>query len=108
MSGSGSIGASSRSRSDLREPSIVFGIFLVAAWLLPLLPHTVLLQSVVGAGAVVALFFRIARSGEPIAAIGVRVDNLLPASAVFLLVTGLLAAPALWHGQGISIAADEI
>jgi hypothetical protein len=79
---------------SLREPALVFGCFLIAAWLLPLFPQTVLLQSILGAVVALALAIRIFRKKEPLSRLGVRLDNLLPASAGFLLVTALLVAPA--------------
>jgi hypothetical protein len=100
------------SRFDLRVPALVFGCFLAAAWLLPLFPKTVLLQSIVGAGVAIWLALGIARdirNGEPLAPLGVRVDNLLPASAVFLLVTALLIAPAYWKSErGIAVSLPEL
>jgi hypothetical protein len=89
----------SRAELDLRVPGIVFGCFLAASWLLPLLPYTVLLQSIVGAAVALGLALDLARKKEPLAPLGVRVDNLLPASAVYLMVTALLIAPAYWGSE---------
>jgi hypothetical protein len=95
-------------RGNLREPALVFGAFLLAAWLLPLAPQTVLLQSVVGVGAVLGLLWSIARRKESLVEIGVRLDTLLPAMGVYLLVTTVLVAPAIaWDGE-IEIAAEDV
>jgi hypothetical protein len=83
-------------RFDLLEPALVFGAFLVAAWILPLFPHNVLLQSIVGAGAVVGLGWSLARKKDSLAVLGLRLDNLVSASAVLLLITAILLAPAYW------------
>ncbi len=93
---------------DLREPALVFGAFLVASWILPLFPHTVLLQSIVGVGAVLGLASRIARKKDSLAILGVRVDNVFPATVVFLLVTTVLVAPAYWMNGEIAIVLDEL
>jgi hypothetical protein len=62
----------------------------------------------VGAGAVLALSRSIARSGESPRDLGLRLDNLLPATAAFLGVTALLALPAIAAESSISIAPSEI
>jgi hypothetical protein len=95
-------------RWNLREPALVFGAFLIAAWLLPLVPHPVLLQSLVGAAAVLGLLWRIARKKESLAELGVRVDNLLPAIGAYLLVSAILVAPAIVLNGEIEIAAEDV
>jgi hypothetical protein len=92
-------GVTPRPRFDLRVPGIVFGSFLVAAWVLPLLPQTVLLQCIVGASVALGLAISISRKKESLPRLGVRLDNLLPASAGFLLVTAALIAPAYFGSE---------
>lgn len=89
-------------------PSLVLGVFLGASWLVPLLPRPVLLQGLLGAAAALFLTLRLARTDGSFAVIGLRLDNLLPSTAVFLTATALLAAPALCIGEPVSIAPDEI
>jgi hypothetical protein len=100
--------AGSETRFDLREPALVFGAFLVAAWLLPLFPHTVLFQLIIGVAAAVGLAWSIARKKDSLAVLGVRVDNVLAATAVFLLVTAFLATPAYLMDGEISISLDGL
>ncbi len=98
----------SKTRFAPLEAALVFGAFLVAAWLLPLFPHTVLLQSLFGVGAFLGLAWSIARKKDSLSALGVGVDNILPATAVFLLVTALLVSPAYWMDGEISVTLDEV
>jgi hypothetical protein len=108
VSGSRSYDSSSQTRYDVREPALVFGAFVAASWLLPLFPRTVLLQSIFGGGAVLGLSWSIARRKDSLALLGVRADNLLPATAVFLFVTATLIAPAYWMDADMEIALGDL
>ncbi|HJS74246.1 MAG TPA: hypothetical protein VJ921_08175 [Vicinamibacteria bacterium] len=88
---------------DLREPALVFGAFLVASFLLPLLPNAALWQSTFGVAAVCGLAWSIARRKDSLAALGIRIDNFLPAAGMFLLVTAILAAPLYWLDRDLEI-----
>jgi len=81
----------------LREPVLVFGVFLAAAWLPPLAPEWRLaLQAVLGIGALLAIVRSAMRDGVPLSVLGLRVDNLFACSFVLLLVT--LPPLAVVHG----------
>lgn len=108
MSGSRSYAFGSQTRYHLREPALVFGAFLVASWLLPLVPHTVLFQSILGAGAVLGLAWSIARNKDSLAILGVRADNVFPATAVFLFVTATLIAPLYWMDADMEIILGDL
>jgi hypothetical protein len=95
-------------RYHFREPALVFGAFLAAAWLLPLLPQTVLLQSLFGVAAVLGLAFSLARRNDSLPALGIRIDNFLPAAGVFLAVTAIAAAPLFWREEDIEIDALQL
>ncbi len=74
----------------LREPALVFGVFLFAAWLPMLAPEWRLaLQAALGIGALLAIIRSAMRDGVALSELGLRVDNLFASSLVFLLVTGL-------------------
>jgi hypothetical protein len=85
----------------LREPAVVFGVFLAAAWLAPLLPAWRLaLQSLLGMGALLAIIRNALRDRVALSELGLRADNLLPSSFLLLLVTVLpLAAMHLLAGR---------
>ncbi len=74
----------------LREPALVFAVFLAAAWLPPLVPEWRLaLQAVLGIGALLAIIRSAIRDGVAFSDLGLRVDNLLASSFLLLLVTVL-------------------
>jgi CAAX prenyl protease-like protein len=71
----------------LREPSLVLGAILAAAWLAPLVSGWILmLQSVLGAGALLVIIRSAMRDGVAPSELGLRVDNLF-VSSLFLLIT---------------------
>jgi hypothetical protein len=78
----------------LREPALVFGVFLAAAWLPPLTPEWRLaLQAVLGIGALLAVIRNVIRDGVTPSDLGLRVDNLPASSVLILLLTVLALAP---------------
>jgi hypothetical protein len=84
----------------LREPSLVLGVFLAASWLAPLVSGwSLVLQSLVGIGAVLGIVRSAMRDGIALSELGLRVDNLF-VSSVFLLLTVLpLAAMHILAGE---------
>jgi len=84
----------------LREPSVVLGTILAAAWLAPLVSGwSMVLQSVLGIGAVLLICRSWLRDRVAPAELGFRVDNLLT-SSILLVVTVLpLAAVHLLVGK---------
>jgi hypothetical protein len=78
----------------LREPVLVLGVFLAAAWLAPLVPDwRWAVQSVLGIGAVLAIVRSAIRDGVAFSELGLRVDN-FPTSFVIFLVLTLLPLTA--------------
>jgi hypothetical protein len=71
----------------LREPASVFAVFLAAAWLVPVPPWRLALQVVLGIGALLAIIRSAMRDGVALSDLGLRMDNLLVSSFVFLLLT---------------------
>jgi hypothetical protein len=85
----------------LRAPAVVFGVFVAAAWLAPLLPAwRLVLQALLGMGALLAVIRNAMRDGVPLSELGLRADNLLASSFLLLLVTVLpLAAMHMLAGR---------
>ncbi len=84
-----------RSVRRFREPALVLGVFLAAAWLAPLAPEwTLALQATLGIGALVVIVRNAMRDGIASSELGFRIDNLFASSLVFLLVTVLPLAAA--------------
>jgi hypothetical protein len=84
----------------LREPSVVLGAILAAAWLAPLVSGwNVVLQSVLGAGAVLVMIRSAMRDGVKPSDLGLRVDNLVVSSLFLLLTVVPLAALHLLVGK---------
>lgn len=77
-----------RQRRRLREPALVFAVFLGAAWLPPLVPAwRSALQAALGIAALVAIIRSAMRDRVPLSELGLRVDNLLASTFVLLLLT---------------------
>ena len=84
----------------LREPSLVFGAILAAAWLAPLASGwSLMLQSVLGAGAVLVIIRGAVRDGVAPSEVGLRADNLFVSSLLLLLTVVPLAAVHLLVGK---------
>jgi hypothetical protein len=74
----------------LREPAFVFGLFLAAAWLpAPASLWRLALQGVLGIAASVVIVRSAIQGRVGLSELGSRVDNLVPSSFVFLLVTAV-------------------
>jgi hypothetical protein len=91
-------------RSDwarrLREPSLALGLILAAAWFAPLVSGwTLVLQSVLGIGAVFVIIRSMMRDGVDPSDLGLRVDNLLVSSFTLLLTVLPLAVVHLFAGE---------
>ncbi len=84
-----------RSVRRLREPALVFGLFLAAAWLPPLAPEWRWpAQAVLGIAALLVIVRNAMRDGIAFTELGFRIDNLFASSFVLLLVTVLPLAAA--------------
>jgi len=93
----------------LREPALVFAAFLAAAWLAPLVSGwRLLLQSVLGIGAALAIVRSAMRDGVAPSELGLRVDNLFASSFLLLLLTVLPLAPVHMLAGGPSFRPSEV
>jgi hypothetical protein len=91
------------------EPAIVFGALVAAAWLAPLAPEwTVAIQTFLGVAAAGFILWSARRDAVELHQLGLRADNLLGASAAFLVPTGLLLTCLPWRGERPLLSAGEL
>src|SRR5262245_11247560 len=99
----------SGSASRLREAALVFGLFLAATWLGPLVPGARrAVQATLGLVAVVVLVRAIRRDGVAPSALGLRVDNLPGAALFFLALDAVLVVSILGFAGLRDIGAGEV
>jgi hypothetical protein len=99
----------STSASRLREAALVFGLFLAATWLAPLVPGARrAVQAALGLAALVVLVRGVRRDGVAPSALGLRVDNLLGATLFFLALDAVPVASILGFAGLRDIGAGEV
>jgi hypothetical protein len=93
----------------LREPALILGAVLAAAWLAPLAGDwRWALQLGLGIAVVLAVFRSATMDGVALAELGVRVDNFPSASVAFLALT-LLPLMAMWElARGAHLRLGEV
>jgi hypothetical protein len=86
----------------LREPALILGAVLAAAWLAPLAGDwRWALQLGIGIAVVLAVFRSATMDGVALAELGVRVDNFPSASVAFLALTLCLGEVAVYLGWAL-------
>jgi hypothetical protein len=93
----------------LREAALVFGLFLAATWLAPLVPGARRpLQAAIGLIALVILVRAVRRDGVAPSELGLRVDNLLGAALFFLALDAVLLLSVIGRAGLRAIRPEEV